>query len=124
MNGVIGFCVGSVAYYVFLCGAAIVGYHGWISDHTSFITRCYLRSSGVWFTLVSNAEFSHRMQPHYLYLCALISALVFSRINRPFREDLPLYTHRFAGLSWSFFAAVVLNLWFSVSNILPGRFGL
>ena len=123
LNGLIGFCVGSAAYYLFLCGAAVVGSQGWRSDPYSFRIR-FLRSGSVLFSLVSKAELSHRMQPHYLYLCALICALIFCRSNRPFREDLPLYTHRFAAVSWSFFGAVVLNLWFSVSNILPGRFGL
>ena len=122
LNAVFGFCVGSMAYYVSLFVIAALGSQHWLPWQT-FTFRCFLRSSGLWFRLVSAAELSHRLQPHYLYLCALIGALLFSRINRPFRQDIPLYTHRFAGLSWLFASAVVINLWFSVANLFP-RFGL
>jgi len=123
LNAVVGFCVGSAAYFLFLFALAVLGARGWL-PWQDFTTRCWARTSSGWFRLVSEAQLNHRLQPHYLYLSALMGSLLFIRINRPFREDLPIYSHRFAAISWVFAAAVALNLWFSVANILPGRFGL
>jgi hypothetical protein len=126
-NAAAGFVAGSLIYYLFLAGAAAVHQSRLfrvLDARTPFQTPLCTRGSFFGYRVVTEAGLSHRLQPHALYLFALTGAWIFCRLNRPFREDLPLYRHRIAGLAWTFFAAIVLNLWFSVSNLYPGRFGL
>jgi hypothetical protein len=111
LNGAVGFCTGSAAYYVFLFAATLMP---WTRSN-----RCYYGSMGYWWRIVAQTNLHQRMQPHYLYLCAPLAALIFIRWGRPFNEDVPFNTNRVAALCWSFCSIVALNLWFALSVGAP-----
>ncbi len=127
MNAAVGYVMGSLAYFLFLIGAFVLERSGsWrmLAPAPGFpAIRCSW-GSPFWYRIISEAGLSHRLQPHLLYLFSLIGALALARIQRPFHQDLPLSSPRFAGLAGVLSAAIALHLWFSVSNLFPGRYGL
>lgn len=110
LNAAMGFCAGSAAYFAFLFAAPLV------LPSSSHAIYCF---AGFWRQIVFRADLTPRLQPHYLYLCALLGAFLFVRIVRPFRKDVPLHSIRVAALGWSICTVVAINLWFAVSLTSP-----
>jgi hypothetical protein len=114
LNALLGFCAGSAAYYLFLFGALLTA--------ESRIARVYRPGpDGFWLRVVRQTELTATVQPHGLYVTAILVAGLFMHYERPFREDIPLYSHRVAGLGWLFVGFVALNLWFALT-VAPPRF--
>ena len=121
----IGFFTGSFVYFLFLWVAVLCEHYGIFqrnsnSPNQSFDIICtFAPAEPFWYRAVSNAALSHRAQPHFLYLTALIFAAVFAWAQRPVRAESIPKLPAIVLYGCMFWAAVLVNLWFSGANILP-----
>src|SRR5689334_10565769 len=125
INAQIGFFAGSLVYFLFLWVAVLCEHYSIFqhysdSSNQSFTIVCtFGPAQPFWYRAVSNAALSHRAQPHFLYLTALIFAAAFAWAHRPVRAGSSPKPRAIALYCCLFGAAVLVNLWFSGANILP-----
>lgn len=123
LNAQIGYFLGSLVYFFFLWMAVLAEHYGIFRRDQDPIPRIFVITCTFghyppfWYRAVTNAALGHRLQPHLLYLAAVIAAGLFMMLGRPVSSE------RTPGLrtkvvAWGLFGtAVLMNLWFSVSNL-------
>jgi hypothetical protein len=125
INAQIGFFAGSFVYFLFLWIAVLCEHYRVVQHYTDppdqvfSITCTFGPAEPFWYRSVSHAALSHRMQPHFLYLTALIFAAAFAWMERPIPPDKEARPAARVFSSGLFSAAVIVNLWFSAANVLP-----
>jgi len=125
LNAQIGFLIGSFLYFLFLWVALGNEHYHLLRTYPDarphhFDIICTSGSTNsFWYRTVSDAALSHRLQPHFLYLTALIFAAGFAWLECPFRSDRNPSPRTKVCSRCLFGVVILLNLWFSSANILP-----
>jgi hypothetical protein len=116
INAQIGFSAGSVAYFSFLTWASCSGHYRPKFQSGEVVDGVRMP---FWHDLVSEANLDTGVQPNLLYLAALLGAALLFLLRWPVRQDPPAGAHSTIVSAWVFGPILVLNFWFSASNLAP-----
>jgi hypothetical protein len=116
INAQLGFTAGSVGYFSFLTWASCSEHFRPKFNNGEVV--CGVRTP-FWYDIVSEANLDPDVQPNLLYLAALLGAALLFLLHWPVRQEPPAGTRSPFLSAWVFGPAVVLNFWFSASNLAP-----